>query len=56
MGGDSVAEIRHIPETSATECEYHGDLHDDNIIVRRHGLSFDLKLVDMFPWGATRPG
>ena len=35
--------------------EYHGDLHDDNIIVRRYGLSFDLKLLDMFPWGATRP-
>jgi serine/threonine protein kinase len=35
--------------------EYHGDLHDDNIIVRRYGLSFDLKLVDLFHWGATRP-
>lgn len=35
--------------------EYHGDLHDDNIIIRRYGLSFDLKLVDMFHWGATRP-
>ncbi len=34
--------------------EYHGDLHDDNVIVRRHGLSFDLKLVDMFHWGAAR--
>jgi serine/threonine protein kinase len=31
--------------------EYHGDLHDDNVIVRRYGLSFDLKLVDMFHWG-----
>ena len=31
--------------------EYHGDLHDENVIVRRHGLSFDLKLVDMFHWG-----
>jgi len=35
--------------------EYHGDLHDDNIIIRRYGLSFDLKLVDLFHWGATRP-
>ena len=35
--------------------EYHGDLHDDNIIIRRHGLSFDLKLLDMFHWGAARP-
>ena len=31
--------------------EYHGDLHDENVIVRRYGLSFDLKLVDMFHWG-----
>ncbi|HUT10419.1 MAG TPA: protein kinase [Thermoguttaceae bacterium] len=31
--------------------EYHGDLHDDNVIIRRYGLSFDLKLVDMFHWG-----
>ena len=34
--------------------EYHGDLHTDNIIVQRYGLGFDLKLVDMFHWGATR--
>lgn len=32
--------------------EYHGDLHDDNIIIRRHGLSFMVKLVDMYNWGA----
>jgi serine/threonine protein kinase len=35
--------------------EYHGDLHDDNIILRRYGLSFDLKLVDMFHWGPASP-
>lgn len=35
--------------------EYHGDLHDDNIILRRSGLSFDLKLVDMFHWGPANP-
>lgn len=34
--------------------EYHGDLHDDNIIVRRHGLSFNVKLVDMYEWGAPK--
>ena len=34
--------------------EYHGDLHTDNIIVRRRGLGFDLKLVDMFSWGSRR--
>ena len=32
--------------------EYHGDLHTDNVIVNRFGLSFDLKLIDMFHWGA----
>jgi serine/threonine protein kinase len=34
--------------------EYHGDLHDDNIIIRRRGLSFDIKVVDMFNWGAPK--
>lgn len=28
--------------------EYHGDLHSDNIILQRYGLTFDLKLVDLF--------
>lgn len=32
--------------------EYHGDLHMDNVIVNRYGLCFDLKLLDMFHWGA----
>ena len=31
--------------------EYHGDLHSDNIIVQRAGLGFDLKILDMYPWG-----
>jgi len=31
--------------------EYHGDLHTGNVIVQRHGLGFDLKLVDMYNWG-----
>ena len=35
--------------------EYHGDLHTDNIIIRRLGLSYELKLLDFFHWGrATR--
>jgi serine/threonine protein kinase len=34
--------------------EYHGDLHDDNVIIRRLGLSFYVKLVDMYNWGAPR--
>lgn len=32
--------------------DYHGDLHTDNIIVQRVGLKFELKLLDMFHWGA----
>ena len=34
--------------------EYHGDLHADNIIVQRYGLTFDVKVIDMFHWGAPR--
>lgn len=32
--------------------DYHGDLHSENIIVQRVGLEFELKLLDMFHWGA----
>lgn len=35
--------------------EYHGDLHTENVIVQRYGLGFDLKLIDMFQWGAAKP-
>ncbi len=38
-------------ETIHRAREYHGDLHDDNIIIRRRGIGFDVKLVDMFNWG-----
>ncbi|MFG0328521.1 MAG: protein kinase [Phycisphaerales bacterium] len=31
--------------------EYHGDLHSENVIVRRQGISFRVKLVDLFHWG-----
>lgn len=34
--------------------EYHGDLHSDNIIVQNYGLEFNLKLLDLFHWGAPR--
>lgn len=34
--------------------EYHGDLHTDNIIVRRHGLGYEVKLLDLYQWGAPR--
>jgi len=31
--------------------EYHGDIHDDNIMVRRTGISFEIKLLDFFDLG-----
>ncbi len=30
--------------------EYHGDLHEENIIISRFGLRFELKLLDSFQW------
>ncbi len=33
--------------------EYHGDLHTDNVILRRVGLHFDLKLIDLFHWNGA---
>jgi serine/threonine protein kinase len=35
--------------------EYHGDLHTENVIVQRVGLGYDLKVIDMFQWGAAKP-
>jgi serine/threonine protein kinase len=31
--------------------EYHGDLHDGNVIVERRGIFFDLRLLDFYHWG-----
>ncbi|HRK30801.1 MAG TPA: protein kinase [Tepidisphaeraceae bacterium] len=31
--------------------EYHGDIHDDNIMIRRKGIGFDIKLLDFFDLG-----
>ena len=31
--------------------EYHGDLHLENVMVRRKGLGFEVKLVDLYHWG-----
>ena len=32
--------------------DYHGDLHSENIVVVRAGLRFELRLLDMYYWGA----
>lgn len=31
--------------------EYHGDLHDKNVLVNRRGIFFDVKIVDFYHWG-----
>lgn len=38
---------------SCLECihgagEYHGDLHEDNVLIRRRGIRFELKILDFF--------
>jgi hypothetical protein len=40
-----VEQIHRVPE-------YHGDLHSDNVIVNRRGIGFEVKLVDLYSWGA----
>ncbi|HET6724806.1 MAG TPA: protein kinase [Gammaproteobacteria bacterium] len=30
--------------------DYHGDLHSDNIIIKRRGIRFQVKLIDMYRW------
>ncbi len=42
--------------SSGLECvhkmrEYHGDMHVGNILVRRMGVGFDVRIVDMYDWG-----
>ena len=32
--------------------EYHGDLHSENVVVVHSGLRFELRLLDMYYWGA----
>jgi len=34
--------------------EYHGDLHVDNVMIKRFGLEFDLKIIDMHHWGDSK--
>ncbi len=35
--------------------EYHGDLHAKNVILKRRGIGFEVRLIDMFHWGAPSP-
>jgi serine/threonine protein kinase len=34
--------------------EYHGDLHSENILIKRYGLGFELKLLDLHHWGDSK--
>lgn len=34
--------------------EYHGDLHAENILIKRRGLGFDVSLLDFYDWGRRR--
>src|SRR5687768_16440511 len=36
--------------------EYHGDIHDDNIMIRRQGINFEVKLLDFFDLGRPTRG
>jgi tRNA A-37 threonylcarbamoyl transferase component Bud32 len=35
--------------------ESHGDLHSDNVMVRRHGLEFQVKVIDFFQRDTGKP-
>ena len=33
------------------QSEYHSDVHTENVMIRPHGVGFELKLVDFYNWG-----
>ena len=33
--------------------EYHGDIHDENVLIKRHGVRFEVKLVDFYNRGRS---
>jgi tRNA A-37 threonylcarbamoyl transferase component Bud32 len=35
--------------------ESHGDLHTKNVMVRRRGLTFEVKVIDFFQWDGGKP-
>ena len=43
-GLEPIHEMRH----------YHGDVHQGNVMLRRRGIHFDVKLIDTFDWGRPR--
>lgn len=56
-----VFEALHVLRTLAAGLEpihdmrhYHGDVHQGNVMLRRRGLHFDVKLIDTYDWGRPR--
>ncbi|MHC4137751.1 MAG: protein kinase domain-containing protein [Planctomycetota bacterium] len=41
-----VGQIHHLGE-------YHGDIHDRNVLVERKGIRFEVKLLDFYHWGRS---
>jgi len=33
--------------------EYHGDIHEENLMVQRYGIGFELKLLDLYQWSGS---
>lgn len=57
-GGLSTFEALHVLYTLVrgiapihARGEYHGDIHDDNVMIRRQGIDFEVRLVDFFDLG-----
>lgn len=34
--------------------DFHGDIHSENILIRRKGLGFQVRLIDLFLWKGSR--
>ena len=57
-GGLSTFEALHVLYTLVrgitpihARGEYHGDIHEENVMIRRQGIGFDVRLVDFFDLG-----
>lgn len=46
-------DLAHGVEQVHQKGEYHGDIHSDNIMVKRRGLSFEVHLLDFFDLGRS---
>ena len=49
-----VYEIAKALEKIHATGSYHGHLNPENIIMRRRGLKFDVKLIDCIDWGGSK--